>query len=97
MFVEKNNQPNAAVKTVASAGTAEPLSATSLVVKKLFMQAQENTGNIYRGDSNVDSTTHDEKVPALNSFSVMENVDLAEVYIDADNDGEGVTYRYELY
>lgn len=97
MFQEKNNAPNQTVKNVTTAGTAEPLSATSQVVKRLMIQARNNTGNIYRGDSNVSSSSYAEVAPALNSFTVLHDVDLAEVYIDADNDGEGVTYSFELY
>ena len=97
MFQEKNNVPNQAIKNVTTAGTAEPLSATSQVVKRLMIQAGDNSGNIYRGNSSVSSSAYAEVAPALNSFSVLNDVDLAEVYIDADNDGEGVSYSFEMY
>lgn len=98
MFREKNNKPNQTVKNVTSAGTAEPLSAASLVVKRLFIQCRKtNTNDIYLGDENVDSSNYQEVLPAYGLFRERRDVDLNKVYIDADTNGEGVVFWYEQY
>lgn len=83
-------------KSVTTAGTAVPLSATSKVVKKVSFQPDtDNTGdNIYHGDSNVDSSNGLVLVPY--SIYEYENVDLKDIYIDADSNGDGVHGYYEL-
>lgn len=90
-----------AEKTVAAAGTAEPLTATALETTSVVIQArQSNVGDVYIGDStvaagngvvlnasnptmtiSVDDTFADEDRAVLN---------LADIYIDADNTGDGV-------
>ena len=80
-------------KTVTSAGTAEAL-ATSQRVRSLTLVAKQgNSGRIYVGGSDVDSSTNDGLGPGDSLEVPAENwIDLADVYIDADNDGEGVDF-----
>jgi len=97
LFVERNNDPTQHEKDVTTAGTAEPLRATSCVVKRLCIQCKKtNTMDIYKGTSSVSSSAYQEVMPAYGLFREMFNVDLADVYIDADVDGEGVVYWYEI-
>ena len=80
-------------KTVATAGTAVALSATQRV-KSLTIRAKAgNTGQVYIGGSDVSSTTNDgldagESV----SFEAVNWLDMADVYIDVDTNGEGVDF-----
>ena len=80
-------------KTVPTAGTAVALSATQRV-KSLTIRAKAgNTGQVYVGGSDVSSTTNDgldatEPV----SFEAVGWLDLADVYIDVDTNGEGVDF-----
>lgn len=76
---------------VTTAGTAVPLSATSVAIKGVLIQmAEDNTGLIYVGNSSVDATN----APAWAAGLVftMEIDDLSKVYIDASADGDAVTY-----
>jgi len=84
-------------KTVTSAGTAEPLSATRKMVRNLDVQAKVgNTDSVYIGGPNVQNGGADglEAIP-LGSRHYSRPIDLAKVWIDADVNGEGVTYTYE--
>jgi hypothetical protein len=92
-------------KTVAGAGTAEPLSATELKVAAFTVQALgTNTGNVYIGDENVSSS---QKAAFLAAGELFEydstknqqgntEINLAEVYIDVDANGEGVCIGYTV-
>lgn len=86
--------------TVAAAGTRVALSATPLETENILIQAKRsNAGNIFIGDSTVDATNGVSIGPGEylsfsadteeddTSYSV---VDLAEIYIDAANNGDGV-------
>lgn len=82
--VIKNGQ-----KTVTTSGTAEAISSgqfRSIVIKALA----SNSGNIYVGDSSVDSSNG--FILAANETLSMDFEDLALIYIDADNNGEGVCF-----
>lgn len=78
-------------KAVTTAGTAVALAATTPVLSVVMVKALAgNTGSIYVGDSSVDSTNGYELAPG---DSVPVSVDdLANLYIDSDEDGEGVSY-----
>jgi hypothetical protein len=83
-----------AVKAVTSAGTAEPLKATSLGFLELTVQAEPtNTGNIFIGGSDVDSTNGLVLTPGA-SRTYSTPGDLNDIYIDSAVDGEGVRYEY---
>ena len=80
-------------KTVSSAGTAVALSATQRV-KSLTIRAKAgNAGQVYVGGSDVSSTTND-GLDAGESvdFEAVNWLDMADVYIDVDTDGEGVDF-----
>ena len=76
-----------------TAGTAVALSATQRV-KSLTIRAKAgNTGQVYVGGSDVSSTTND-GLDAGESvdFEAVGWLDLADVYIDVDTNGEGVDF-----
>ena len=86
--------------TVAAHGTRVPLSATAKTMANwiTFYAKAGNSGNIYIGGSTVSSTSGaimgqgDAFVTwpmvAFNAY------DLNQIYIDSDNDGEGVQFVY---
>lgn len=79
-------------KNVTTAGTAEILLSGSQETSTLTIQALEgNTGNIYVGDSAVDSTNGFPLSPG-GSISLDHNHSLDNIYIDSDNNGEGVAF-----
>jgi len=75
---------------VATAGTSEQL--PDQTCKEVTIIAKENnTGNIYIGGSTVSSTSYGAKLSTLDSITLsISNTNL--IYIDSDNNGEGVTY-----
>jgi len=78
-------------KTVTTAGTAEALASSQELVSGVRIKALSgNAGNIYVGDSSVDSSNG--FVLGAGEEIFVEIDDLAKVYIDADNNGEGVSY-----
>ena len=82
-------------KTVAAAGTAEAISATSQRVRSITIVAKDNnTGRVYVGGSDVASTTNRglQAGDVLTHTSVSGWLDLKDVYIDASVSGEGVDY-----
>ena len=84
----------ASEKTVASAGTAEALVGASQRVLSLTVVAKtSNTGRVYIGGSDVTSSTNDGLEPGdVMTISAENWLDLNDIYIDADNDGEGVDF-----
>jgi hypothetical protein len=87
-------------KVVAAAGTAEPLSATKVLAYGLVIKALAgNTEKVYIGGATVD----DETGHVLAAGEVLKTsdllpsgvpVDLSKVYIDSDENGEGVSVAY---
>lgn len=76
--------------TVAAAGTQVVL-ASSTTVKWVILKAKAtNTGNIFVGDSNVDSSTGYILTPGEAIGLDINNLNL--VYIDSAVNGEGVSY-----
>ena len=85
------------VKTVTTAGTDVALVATSTPAKVVIIQAQtDNTGAIAVGGSGVDATvaTGTGILLYAGDSVTLEVDDLADVYIDATVNGEGVRYTY---
>ena len=81
-------------KTVTAAGTAEALIAATKRAKAVTIIAKVgNTGQVYVGGSDVASTTND-GLAAGESISVEAYtwMDLADIYLDADTNGEGADF-----
>lgn len=76
---------------VTTAGTAVSLGSSQSLNDGVVIKANEaNTGNIYVGDSSVSSSNG---LVLEAGESVMVGIDdVSKVYIDSDNDGEGITY-----
>ncbi len=93
----------AITKTVAATGTGVPLVGSETFARKLVLTAKKATGNntgyVYIGDSAVDKTT-DQQTPLepgaefTVDMPVGTKVNLATIYIDADNNDDGVTGYY---
>jgi len=81
-------------KNVTAAGTAETLVASSTIVDSVTIKAKSaNTGDIYVGGSDVDST-HGIVLDAGQAVNNMVCDDLINVYVDSSVNGEGVEYIY---
>jgi hypothetical protein len=88
-------------KAVAVAGTAEPLVASTKYVWKVKIKAlAANAGVVYLGDSSVSSAdgyelAAGEEIDILELTKRPEEIfDLAEVYVDAANNGDAVAVIY---
>jgi len=88
-------------KTVTAAGTAEALVSDPTWVRKIYMKALAgNAGVIYLGDSTVSSSNGYEVAAGveIDLTSLLEeaedNFRLDEIYIDAANNGDGVSFIY---
>ena len=92
------------VKTVTTAGTAEQLIATSTECQYVVISAlPTNTGTIYVGGSSVLASTMT-GIPLTvpedgNSIKVPTQIivpidNVSKIYIDATNEGEGVSFTY---
>ncbi len=81
-------------KTVTTAGTAEALSATSQRMRNLTIIAKaSNTGQVYVGGSDVSSSSNDGLAPGDSlEIPVDSWLDLADIYVDVDTNGEGVDF-----
>ncbi len=77
-------------KTVATAGTAEPLVATSQRVKSLVVIAKKaNTNQVYLGGADVAATTNDGLDAAETiTIAAVGWLDLADIYLDVDTNEE---------
>ena len=81
-------------KLVTTAGTAEALVASTRRVKRVQVSAlSSNTKPVYLGGSDVASTTNG-GLAASGSISLEAEgwMDLNDIYVDADVDGEGVDF-----
>jgi len=79
-------------KEVSVPGTPEPLSETPISASKIWIQAKEdNEGNVYVGCSNISNNA-----PGLQAGThiVMDILDVSDIYLDADNAGDGVKAEY---
>jgi len=91
------------VKTVPSSGTAVKLSATTLLVKTFGVMAKKitgaNSGKIYLGMSTVNASSHQIIELSANDYfewPVVSGavIDLANIYIDASVNDDGVVGFY---
>ncbi len=79
-------------KTVAAAGTAEALATATTCVQVAIQALASNTGNVYVGGSSVAAGAG---IALAATQSVVIPIDnLSKVYLDVDNNGEGVSYFY---
>ena len=84
----------AAEKAVSTAGTAEAIAAASQRVKSLTVVAKAgNTGQVYLGGADIASSTNDGLAPGDSLLIPAVNwLDLNDVYVDVDTNGEGVDF-----
>lgn len=85
-----SNIPLSGQKDVTAAGAAEALGTTQVYKELTIIAKSTNTGNIYVGDSTVDSITG--MILPAGGFVSFHFVDIADVYIDSDVNGEGVSF-----
>lgn len=87
-------------KSVAVAGTPVQLSATSTRCDAVILTARKgNTGSIAYGFSNTVRATAGAEVGAIltpGSSVVIETMDVANVWIDATTNGEGVGFSTQV-
>ncbi|MBI4330423.1 MAG: hypothetical protein HY673_03975 [Chloroflexi bacterium] len=84
-------------KTVAAAGTAEALAASSTPCKHVLIIAEtDNTGKIVVGASTVVAALATRRGIPLDpgDAAIIESDNLTDVYIDSEVNGDGVTYAY---
>lgn len=82
-------------KVVATAGTAELLSTTSVKISSVIIQAEtDNTGTIVVGGSTVVAAQATRRGIALTPGDslVLDIIDLSLLYLDTTVNGDGVTY-----
>jgi len=80
-------------KTVTTAGTAEALG-TGLYRAVVIRAKAANTGQVYVGGSDVDSNTNEglDAGDTLSMESERHELDLSQIFIDVDTNGEGVDF-----
>ncbi len=80
-------------KTVATAGTAVALNASQRVKAVTIIAKSGNTNRVYLGGADVSSSTNG-GLGAGESISLeaVNWMDLADIYVDADTNGEGVDF-----
>ena len=88
--VSGSNLPKSGQKNVTTAGTQVALGATQVYKELTIIAKSTNTGNIYVGDSTVDSTTG--VILPAGGFITLHFVDIVGVYIDSDVNGDGVSF-----
>ena len=90
-----SNSPTllASEKTVSAAGTGEALATTQRVKSVTVVAKTANTGQVYVGGSDVASSTNAGLAPGDVIEIPAENwLDLADIYVDVDTNGEGVDF-----
>mgnify|MGYP003150988872 CR=1 FL=1 len=86
-------------QNVDESGTAEALVAANTYVASVSMKARDgNAGNIYLGDSTVDSTTPPVTPGTVISVSDERGgaINLADIFVDADTNDDDVDFWYIL-
>ena len=88
-------KPRALAIDLASAGTAQQISSSTLIVHRAdFSVPNANTGVMYIGGSDIDST-HRRTLEKGETFSMF-NVDLSTVYFDGANTSDDLQVVYYL-
>jgi len=88
-------------KNVSSAGTAVALSSSTLQVRSAVIQAKTgNAGNVFIGSSGVDNSGDTgTALAAGEGYTLAQGgshdlYNLATIFVDAENSGDGVTVTY---
>ena len=80
-------------KTVAVAGTAEAVATGQTVTQVLLIALTTNTGRIFYGGSDVDSSTQDGLPPGASiTITPGKAFDIGTLYIDSAVSGDGVDF-----
>lgn len=80
-------------KTVPTAGTAVALSASQRIKALTIVAKSANTGRVYVGGSDVSSSTNGGLGAGESiSFEAVNWMELADIYLDTDNNGEGIDF-----
>ena len=80
-------------KTVTSAGTAEAVLTGSRATELLLIALSTNTGRVYYGGSDVDSSTQEGLVAGASIRITSHRVfDVGDIFIDVSVSGEGVDF-----
>lgn len=96
------NVPKQINKAVTTAGTQVALATSSTPCKLAVIQIDmDNTGSIFVGDLNVSSSSFGVELSTTGLLTVgfgssdnNANFDLAEIWIDSEQNGEGVSVLY---
>jgi hypothetical protein len=78
-------------KTVTTSGTAEALAAARVVYGVTIVAKTGNSNQIYIGGSDVTTSTND-GLDAGDTLEIPGPLDLGDIYLDADTNGEGVDF-----
>lgn len=80
-------------KTVTATGAAEALAAANRVKSVVIIAKAGNIGQVYVGGSDVDTATND-GLDAGETLSIeaVNWLDLADIFLDVDTNGEGVDF-----
>lgn len=94
---KKAKAPSDILLNVATAGTPEPISATSKFCKSVTIQAlASNTANVaIGGESTVDLSAETGVVLTPGNSLTMNAVDLKDIWVDVGVNTEGVSVTYE--
>lgn len=92
--VAGSDTPVSGQKTVTTAGTAVAVGGDVAVKGLIVIADPDNGGNIYVGPATVDSATGCKLPPG--GVLPLGNVNLSEIFLDADYDGEGISYYYTV-
>ena len=80
-------------KTVTSAGTAEAVATGQMVNEVLLIALSTNTGRLFYGGSDVDSSTQEGLVAGASvTITSRKPFDIALLFIDVAVSGEGVDF-----
>lgn len=82
-------------KDVTTAGTAVQLTTTKTPITRVIIRAKTaNTNNIFYGGSDVNEDLTNGAWLDAGEEAILDIEDLSLIWIDADTNGEGVTYTY---
>jgi hypothetical protein len=96
-FGALSRTPRSGQQTVSSAGTEVALGSTQVFREVVVIANSDNTGDIYVGNDGTDhvSSTTGAILPP-GGFMTFHEVDIADIYVDAEVSGEGVSFGGEI-